>query len=68
MRVQVCPKCGRPMNVAFAFFTKDDKSIKIQCPNCRHNGDDGVVDTLYLEDDIVETRAGLEGVEAQVRV
>lgn len=66
MRVQICPKCGRPMNVAFALYNKDDKSVKIQCPKCHQSGDDCTVETLFIQDDIVETRAGLEGIEAQV--
>lgn len=67
MRVQICPKCGRPMNVAFALFEKDERAVKIKCPKCHQSGDDTTVETLFL-DDVVETRAGLEGVEAQVMV
>lgn len=71
MFVQVCPKCGTPMNVAFALFEKDKRRIMIQCPKCHTIEDQqsGVVETLYLPDeDLVETRAGLEGIEARVMV
>lgn len=58
------------MNVAFAFYDKKHHSILIQCPKCHTTEDanSGVVDTLYFADDTVETRAGIEGVEAQVMV
>ena len=70
MRVRVCPKCGTPLNVAFALFEKDKNSILLQCPKCHNSEDDksGIVETIYFQDDVVETRAGLEGIEAQVMV
>lgn len=71
MRVQICPKCGTAMNVAFALFNKPDRQILIQCPKCHIIEDDfsGTVETLFLPDeDLVETRAGIEGIEARVHV
>ena len=71
MRVQICPKCGTPMNVAFILYEKPDKRINVQCPKCHHTDDpkSGTVETLFLPDeDVVETRAGLEGVEAMVKI
>ena len=70
MFVQICPKCGTPMNVAFALYEKDKRRIHLQCPKCFTQQDDesSVVETLYFQDVEVETRAGLEGIEAQVMV
>ena len=71
MFVQVCPKCGTPMNVAFALFKPMERSILLQCPKC-HKVDDnesGVVEKLFIpDDDLVETRAGIEGIEARVNI
>lgn len=69
MRVQVCPKCGSSMNVAFALFEKDPKRILLLCPKCHRYEDErsGVVENVYVpDDDLVETRAGIEGIEARV--
>lgn len=70
MRVQICPKCGTPMNVAFALYDRDYRQILIQCPKCHITEDtkSGTVETIFMPDDIVETRAGLEGIEARVNV
>ena len=69
MRVQVCPKCGSPMNVAFALYNKDDRSVQIQCPKCHMSGKENTVETVFFpDDDIVETRAGIEGIEARVMI
>lgn len=62
MKVEFCPKCGSPMNVAFALFEKKDRKVHIQCPKCKL-----ITETLPLPDDeVVETRAGIEGIEAMV--
>lgn len=67
MRVQICPRCGNAMNVAFALFERDKRRVLIQCPKCHICQDEksGAVETLFLPDDPVETRAGIEGVEAR---
>lgn len=69
MRVQICPKCGCPLNVAFVLYDKPNRQILMQCPKChgQYGDEDSIVETLFVPDDaIVETRAGLEGVEARV--
>lgn len=69
MRIQICPKCGSPMNVAFALYSKEENKVTIQCPKCHMSGDDksSAVETLFLPDeDLIETRAGIEGIEARV--
>jgi len=69
MRVQICPRCGRALNVVFALYEQNRRQVMLQCPKCheQYGDDDSTVETLFLpDDDIVETRAGLEGVEARV--
>lgn len=58
------------MNVAFALFDKNEHSVHIQCPKCYNteNDKDSIVETMFLSDDdcCVDTRAGIEGIEARV--
>jgi len=70
MRIQICPKCGTPMNSAFSFSNSMGSIDIVACPKCHFQCDidDAVTDTMFVPSGIVETRAGLEGIEAQVLV
>lgn len=57
------------MNVAFALYDGNERAVHIQCPKCHTIEDDksGTVETIFLpDDDYVDTRAGIEGIEARV--
>ena len=69
MRIQICPKCGSPMNVVFDVHEKGNQNMQVRCPKCHtiEDADSDSISTLFMPDDeIIETRAGLEGVEARV--
>ena len=52
------------MNVAFALYKSNLRKVLIQCPRCHVTTDEesGTVETIFLPDDPVETRAGAEGI------